>query len=102
MSIIQNNDNYLTAFLNCSPNIKKFLNALNNRDSRIKWARLERDGCKMSDGSFFRVIGSLRSAKDQIEQYKKGRSMIVSKTDITFIYKFFTITSLSLCQGIYL
>lgn len=85
MPIIQNDENYLTAFLNCSPNIQKFLRALNDRDSRIKWARLERDGCKMSDGSYFRVISSLRSAKEQIEEYKKGRSMLVSKSDLLLL-----------------
>lgn len=81
MSIILNDEQYLTAITRCSPNIQKFLRALNNRDSCIKWARLERDGCMQKDGSFFRVVSSVRTAKEQISEYKKGRKGVESQSE---------------------
>lgn len=81
MSLIKNDEQYLTAITSTSPNIQKFLNALNAKDERIKWARLERDGCTQSDGSVFRVVSSIRTAKEQIDQYKRGRKGVVSQTE---------------------
>lgn len=81
MSAVLNDEQYLTALTRCSPNIQKFLRALDNKDSRIKWARLERDGCMQKDGSFFRVVSSIRTAKEQINEYKKGRKGVESNSD---------------------
>lgn len=81
MSIVLNDEKYLTALTRCSPNIQKFLRALNNRDSRIKWARLERDGCVQKDGSIFRVLSSVRTAKEQINEFKKGRKGVESTSE---------------------
>ena len=66
-------DAYIEAMSFCSPHIKGFLKELNDGSSLIDWALLDRNGFRQSDGSYFRVICSLRSAKEQIAEYQKGR-----------------------------
>ena len=73
LSAIQQNEEYLTALSSVSPNLRKFLVRLNEGDKLIKWARLDKDGCKQSDGSYFRVMASQRTAKEQLKLFKQGR-----------------------------
>lgn len=70
-------EQYTRAMSYCSSNIKKFLTALNAKDDTIDWAMLDRNGFKFSDGSYFRVISSLRGGEEQNKLFKQGRSGVV-------------------------
>ena len=73
MSIIRNDEMYASALADCSENINQFLALLNRKTPDIDWDRLEYDGCVQPDGSFFRVLSTVRTAKEQIECFKMGR-----------------------------
>lgn len=64
---------YASALADCSENINQFLALLNRKTPDIDWDRLEYDGCVQPDGSFFRVLSTVRTAKEQIECFKMGR-----------------------------
>lgn len=85
MGMVKNDEQYLTAITSCSDNIKKFLMCLNNKDSRIRWDRLERDDCIQSDGSIFRVVSSVRTAEQQISEFKKGRKGIKYDSELALL-----------------
>ena len=70
---IKNDEERINAYANCTDNLRTFLEALDNKDDRIKWNRLDRDGCLQDDGTYFRVLSCQRTAKQQIDEYKKGR-----------------------------
>ena len=74
MPIIKNNEMYASAITQCSENIKQFLALLNRKTSDIDWDRLEYDGCIQPDGSYFCVISTVRTAEEQIECFKMGRT----------------------------
>lgn len=61
------------ALMYASPNIKKFLNGLADGSAQIAWNRLLKDETKQRDGSIFRVHSFLRSAIDQVNEFKRGR-----------------------------
>ena len=64
---------YASALADCSDNIRRFLTLLNRRTPDIDWDRLEYDGCARPDGSFFRVLSTVRSAREQIACFMMGR-----------------------------
>lgn len=82
MSVIKYDKEYLNALTSCTPNIKKFLERLNAGDSLIRWDRLNKDGCVQSDGSYFRVVSSVRTASEQVKVFKQGRKGVKSKTEV--------------------
>ena len=61
-----------TIFSQTSPNIKKFLNGLNDGSSGVDVSKLT----KYSDGSVFRVLEGLRTMKKQLELYLQGRNCL--------------------------
>ena len=71
--MIKKDEMYASALTECSDNIKQFLALLNCRTPDIDWDRLEYDGCARLDGSFFQVLSTVRTAREQIECYKMGR-----------------------------
>ena len=73
MKIIKTDEMYVSAFAECSENIKQFLTLLNHKTPKIDWDRLEYDGCAQPDGSFFSVLSTVRTAEEQIEFFKMGR-----------------------------
>ena len=73
MPIIRNDEMYASALADCSDNIRRFLTLLNRRTPDIDWDRLEYDGCARPDGSFFRVLSTVRSAREQIACFMMGR-----------------------------
>ena len=64
---------YASALADCSENINQFLALLNRKTPDLDWDRLEYDGCVQPDGSFFRVLSTVRTAQEQIECFKMGR-----------------------------
>ena len=74
MPIIKNDEMYASAIAQCSENINQFLALLNRKTSDIDWDRLEYDGCIQPDGSYFCVISTVRTAEEQIECFKMGRT----------------------------
>ena len=64
---------YASALADCSENINQFLALLNRKPPDLDWDRLEYDGCVQPDGSFFRVLSTVRTAQEQIECFKMGR-----------------------------
>ena len=73
MGKIQQNNEYFTALTAVSPNLLKFITRLNEGDKMVRWDRLDKDGCKQSDGTYFRIMGSQRTAKEQVKLFKQGR-----------------------------
>ena len=73
MPIIRNDELYASASSECSENIRQFLTLLNQKTPDLDWDRLEYDGCAQPDGSFFRVLSTIRSAEEQIACYQMGR-----------------------------
>ena len=82
MQIIKKDEMYASAFAECSDHIKQFLTLLNRKTPEIDWDRLEYDGCVQPDGSFFRVISTIRTAEEQIECYKMGRKGVEYRRNI--------------------
>ena len=82
MPIIKNDEMYASALAECSDNIKQFLALLNRKTPDIDWDRLEYDGCARPDGSFFRVLSTVRTAEEQIECYKMGRKGVEFRQNI--------------------
>ena len=82
MPIIKNDEMYASALAECSDNIKQFLALLNRKTPDIDWDRLEYDGCARLDGSFFRVLSTVRTAEEQIECYKMGRKGVEFRQNI--------------------
>lgn len=78
LTMVQNDNERTNALVSCSPRIAEFIRRIDAKDPIIKWERLERDGCKQKDGSFFRVVSTVRTATQQINEYKRGRKDVVS------------------------
>lgn len=76
MSYVVQSKEYSNALANCSPKIQTFLRSLASRDGAINGNALLRHGYGTSP---FTVVASLRSMSDQIDEFKKGRKVTVSK-----------------------
>ena len=68
-SLVLHDDEYGKLEGQCSPRIVKFINGITS-ERFPNWASIT-----YANGSAVRIDSSLRSFRDQVDQYKKGRSI---------------------------
>ena len=77
---IKTDEQYSSAISSLSTAIKGFLTELANGSEFIDWQMLDRNGFRMADGTYFRIISGERSFKEQIGEFKKGRKGVKYET----------------------
>lgn len=76
MATIKHDNEYFMALSSCSPNLVKFIKGLDEETANfVDFQGLKDSSLKMSDGSFFRIVESLRSYEKQGEYFAKGRKI---------------------------
>lgn len=76
MGAIKHDNEFYNALSSCSPNLVKFIKGLDEESADfVDFQGLKDSSLKMSDGTFFRIVESLRSYEKQGEYFSKGRKI---------------------------